>query len=153
LWGVAGVDFSGAAVWDRFTAGGAEVVRLPDAVVQGQAVTRGLWMGVEPSGQPALDADTWLGLEAASGVARVVAATAEQFVPQMVNLELVGGVNFQKGCYPGQEIVARSLNTCYCSYPLGLMLIILISLVPDICRKSDNRHHLKCNTGIFHITI
>jgi hypothetical protein len=108
LWGVAGVDFSGAAVWDQFTAGGAEVVRLPDAVVQGQAVTRGLWMGVEPSGQPALDADTWLGLEAASGVARVVAATAEQFVPQMVNLELVGGVNFQKGCYPGQEIVARS---------------------------------------------
>ena len=34
---------------------------------------------------------------------RIVAATVEQFVPQMVNLELVGGVNFQKGCYPGQE--------------------------------------------------
>jgi folate-binding protein YgfZ len=43
-----------------------------------------------------------------SGVARIVAATVEQFVPQMVNLELVGGVNFQKGCYPGQEVVARS---------------------------------------------
>ena len=41
-------------------------------------------------------------------MARVTAATVEQFVPQMVNLELVGGVNFQKGCYPGQEIVARS---------------------------------------------
>lgn len=39
---------------------------------------------------------------------RVVAATAEQFVPQMVNLELVGGVDFQKGCYTGQEVVARS---------------------------------------------
>ena len=39
---------------------------------------------------------------------RVVAATVEHFVPQMVNLELVGGVNFQKGCYPGQEVVARS---------------------------------------------
>jgi folate-binding protein YgfZ len=37
-----------------------------------------------------------------------VHATVEQFVPQMVNLELVGGVSFQKGCYPGQEIVARS---------------------------------------------
>jgi folate-binding protein YgfZ len=35
-------------------------------------------------------------------------ATVEQFVPQMVNLELVGGVDFQKGCYPGQEVVARS---------------------------------------------
>jgi folate-binding protein YgfZ len=43
-----------------------------------------------------------------SGTPRVVAATGEQFVPQMVNLELVGGVNFQKGCYPGQEVVARS---------------------------------------------
>jgi folate-binding protein YgfZ len=37
-----------------------------------------------------------------------VAATVEQFVPQMINFELVGGVNFKKGCYPGQEIVARS---------------------------------------------
>jgi hypothetical protein len=36
-----------------------------------------------------------------SGVVRITAATTEQFVPQMVNLELVGGVNFQKGCYPG----------------------------------------------------
>ena len=43
-----------------------------------------------------------------SGIARIVAATSEHFVPQMVNLELVGGVNFQKGCYPGQEVVARS---------------------------------------------
>jgi folate-binding protein YgfZ len=38
----------------------------------------------------------------------VVPGTWEHFVPQMVNLELVGGVNFKKGCYPGQEVVARS---------------------------------------------
>ncbi len=43
-----------------------------------------------------------------SGVAQVTAETSEAFIPQMVNLELVGGVNFQKGCYPGQEIVART---------------------------------------------
>jgi folate-binding protein YgfZ len=43
-----------------------------------------------------------------AGVPWVVAATTEQFVPQMLNLELVGGVNFRKGCYPGQEVVARS---------------------------------------------
>ena len=36
------------------------------------------------------------------------AATSGQFVPQMLNYELVGGVDFKKGCYPGQEIVARS---------------------------------------------
>jgi folate-binding protein YgfZ len=43
-----------------------------------------------------------------AGIAQVTSATLEQFVPQMINLELVGGVNFKKGCYPGQEIVARS---------------------------------------------
>jgi len=55
-----------------------------------------------------LPADAWADLEVRSGVVRVVAATSEQFVPQMVNLELVGGVSFKKGCYPGQEVVARS---------------------------------------------
>lgn len=43
-----------------------------------------------------------------SGIAQVTAETSEAFIPQMVNLELIGGVNFQKGCYPGQEIVART---------------------------------------------
>jgi folate-binding protein YgfZ len=43
-----------------------------------------------------------------AGVPLVTAKTQEQFVPQMINLELLGGVNFKKGCYPGQEIVARS---------------------------------------------
>ena len=38
----------------------------------------------------------------------VFAATQESFVPQMINFEVLGGVNFKKGCYPGQEIVARS---------------------------------------------
>lgn len=43
-----------------------------------------------------------------AGVPLIAAATQEQFVPQMINFELLGGVNFKKGCYPGQEIVARS---------------------------------------------
>ena len=43
-----------------------------------------------------------------AGVPQITAPTQEQFVPQMVNFELIGGVNFKKGCYPGQEIVARS---------------------------------------------
>ncbi len=38
----------------------------------------------------------------------IEAATVDRFVPQMVNFELLGGVNFSKGCYPGQEVVARS---------------------------------------------
>jgi tRNA-modifying protein YgfZ len=43
-----------------------------------------------------------------AGIPQITAATQEQFVPQMINFELLGGVNFKKGCYPGQEIVARS---------------------------------------------
>jgi hypothetical protein len=57
---------------------------------------------------PALDSATWQRLEVLSGVPRITAATVEQFVPQMINLERVGGVDFHKGCYPGQEVVARS---------------------------------------------
>ena len=43
-----------------------------------------------------------------AGIPQIKQSTQEQFVPQMVNYDLIGGVNFQKGCYPGQEIVARS---------------------------------------------
>jgi len=50
----------------------------------------------------------WRLSEIRAGVPQITASTQEQFVPQMVNYELIGGVNFKKGCYPGQEIVARS---------------------------------------------
>jgi len=42
-----------------------------------------------------------------AGVPLLSASVSEQFIPQSVNLDLAGGVSFQKGCYPGQEIVAR----------------------------------------------
>jgi len=50
----------------------------------------------------------WRLTEIHAGMPHITQATQEQFVPQMVNFELIGGVNFKKGCYPGQEIVARS---------------------------------------------
>lgn len=50
----------------------------------------------------------WQWLEVASGMPLVTGATQDHFVPQMINLELIGGVSFHKGCYPGQEIVART---------------------------------------------
>lgn len=50
----------------------------------------------------------WQWLDIAHGFPWIAAATQDKFVPQMVNLELIGGVNFQKGCYPGQEVVART---------------------------------------------
>ena len=82
-------------------------IRLPDA----HGVPRGLWCGSAAGTAPALPpmpVDVWDRLEVESGVARIVAATVEQFVPQMLNYEAVGGIDFRKGCYPGQEVVARS---------------------------------------------
>ena len=49
----------------------------------------------------------WRLLDIENGIPTVFASTSEHFVPQMTNLQLVGGVSFKKGCYPGQEVVAR----------------------------------------------
>lgn len=54
------------------------------------------------------DAASWQLSAIHAGVPQISKATQEQFVPQMINFELLGGVSFKKGCYPGQEIVARS---------------------------------------------
>ena len=51
--------------------------------------------------------DYWQWLDIMSGIPTVTAATQEAFVPQMANMELINGVSFSKGCYPGQEVVAR----------------------------------------------
>jgi folate-binding protein YgfZ len=110
LWGLAGnVAGLPAAPWQRATLAGGDLIRLHDGRdAGGTAVPRALFAGAEPPVPPTLAAERWRWLEATSGVARIVGATVEQFVPQMVNLELVGGVDFGKGCYPGQEVVARS---------------------------------------------
>lgn len=52
--------------------------------------------------------EDWRLLDIHAGIPAVYDATADQFVPQMVNLHTLGGVNFQKGCYVGQEVVART---------------------------------------------
>jgi folate-binding protein YgfZ len=90
------------------------VLRLADAF----GAPRYLWLTSVDAALAALPAlkdtlalggtDAWELSGIHAGIAQVTSATLEQFVPQMINLELVGGVNFKKGCYPGQEIVARS---------------------------------------------
>jgi len=50
----------------------------------------------------------WRAADIVAGLPWIVSATQDLFVPQMINFELVGGVSFTKGCYPGQEVVARS---------------------------------------------
>ncbi len=58
--------------------------------------------------KPDAAAEDWALAEIRAGRPLIAQATQDQFVPQMVNLELSGGVDFKKGCYPGQEIVARA---------------------------------------------
>ena len=90
------------------------LIRLPDA----DGVPRSLWIAdpaqaiaawpmLVETMKPA-SAASWRLTEIEAGIPWVVSATQEKFVPQMINFELVGGVSFKKGCYPGQEIVARS---------------------------------------------
>jgi len=55
-----------------------------------------------------VDASYWEWLEIQAGIPEVYPSTQEEFVPQMLNLDLLDGINFKKGCYTGQEIVART---------------------------------------------
>lgn len=86
------------------------VVRLDstrfEIVVDGNAAPN-LWPRLlahaRPVGTPA-----WQWLDIRAGVPLITRRTAEEFVPQMADFERLGGVSFHKGCYPGQEIIART---------------------------------------------
>ena len=81
------------------------------ALYPADSVPRALWLaptGTPEPQAPALPLEAWLASEVRAGVAGITAPVVEQFVPQMLNHESVDGVNFKKGCYPGQEVVARS---------------------------------------------
>ncbi|MBI4986278.1 MAG: folate-binding protein YgfZ [Rhodocyclales bacterium] len=89
-----------------------QIVRLDErrfvlAVEPAAAAT--VWQRLCAKARPVGSA-AWRWLEIAAGQPRIVAGTQEAFVPQMANFEVpaVGGVSFTKGCYPGQEIVARA---------------------------------------------
>lgn len=99
-------ETEGLPAWGKRDDAEGAWIRLPD--VDGLARA---WRVT--SAASALAADpvalrAWQQLEIDSGIVTIEAATVDQFVPQMLNFELIGAVNFQKGCYPGQEVVARS---------------------------------------------
>jgi folate-binding protein YgfZ len=94
------------------TVSGGLAIRLDDsrwllAIEAGAAAEQ--WQALTATATP-VGLAAWQWLEISAGQPRVVAATQEAFVPQMLNMELpaVAGVSFSKGCYPGQEIVART---------------------------------------------
>ena len=105
VWGV--LDTPPAQAWQLSRDGDAVQIALPAQPGSGRALR------VQPVAAPApagaeISTDDWAWAEVAAGQAWVRGATVEAFVPQMINFEVLGGVNFKKGCYPGQEIVARS---------------------------------------------
>lgn len=109
LYGLAGDAVQGASspVWAVQAVADARCINLYPA----RGVARQLWLAPVDAPAPAgpqLASGLWLWSEVLSGVATLSAPVAEAFVPQMLNYESVGGVNFKKGCYPGQEVVARS---------------------------------------------
>jgi folate-binding protein YgfZ len=93
--------------WVLTRVGDACVVNLYSA----NGVARQLWVAPLGAALPhgeVLSLESWAWSEVRSGIATLTLPVFEAFVPQMLNYESVGGVNFKKGCYPGQEVVARS---------------------------------------------
>ena len=66
-----------------------------------------VWQALAQQATPA-GAHSWDWVQIRAGIPWITAATQDRFLPQMVGLDAIGGVSFDKGCYPGQEIVARS---------------------------------------------
>jgi tRNA-modifying protein YgfZ len=100
-----------AAPWQAVAPSGAHAVALYPAVLGDVRHSRALWLA--PQGQPLpagpeAATEVWRWAEVLSAVPLLSQPVFEAFVPQMLNYESVGGVNFKKGCYPGQEVVARS---------------------------------------------
>lgn len=88
------------------------VVRVPGPGARFELIgtvdrLRSLWQRLAAEATP-VDAQAWERLEIEAGLPCVYPETAEAFVPQMLNLDLLGGISFKKGCYTGQEVVARA---------------------------------------------
>ena len=91
--------------------GDAVVMRVPGPVPRFEilgppSAMETLWDGLAKSAT-LVDADFWALLNIRAGIPCVFPETSDAFVPQMANLQLLGGVSFKKGCYTGQEVVAR----------------------------------------------
>ena len=96
-------------VWGEASSGETFSVSAADgAVLVKFENMRTLLISSEAPHGTAVDETRWTLDEIRAGRPLITAATQELFVPQMVNLHTLGGVDFKKGCYPGQEVVART---------------------------------------------
>lgn len=94
------------------TAAGLAIVRVPDAaprwLIIGPATATAELTGALAIAPGAHGESEWRRLDIEAGLPRIRAATAGRFVAQMVNLDCLGAVDFRKGCFPGQEVIART---------------------------------------------
>jgi len=98
--------------YELVTLDNAAIVKLPGGKPRFEIFTDitnapAIWDALSKHAKTA-DAQYWEWLEIQAGIPEVYLKTQEEFVPQMLNLDLLDGINFKKGCYTGQEIVART---------------------------------------------
>ncbi|MDR3300083.1 MAG: folate-binding protein [Candidatus Accumulibacter sp.] len=137
----AGLDAPSAALTtSRFA--DASVIRLDErryvvAAANGAAIR--VWQALAAIAAP-VGAPVWQWLDVAAGIPWIGEATREAFVPQMADFDRIGGVSFHKGCYPGQEIVARArylgkvkrhFYRCRAAAPITAGLHIYPAATPD----------------------
>jgi folate-binding protein YgfZ len=131
-----------AAAMGAAGAANASVIRLDDrryVVVAASGAAARIWQETSAIAVPA-GAPAWQWLDVAAGIPWIAEATREAFVPQMANFDKIGGVSFHKGCYPGQEVVARAkylgkvkrhLYRVRAAGPLAAGLSIFPAATPD----------------------
>ena len=122
LWAVAGLVSAGppaaqptpaCARWQGLPDEPDGVARADDSIVVRLPGARARWLAVGPAGRsgaaaaPAL-LELWQRLAIEAGEPQVYAATSGEFVAQMLNLDALGAIAFEKGCYTGQEVIARA---------------------------------------------
>ncbi|MEO5573231.1 MAG: folate-binding protein YgfZ [Gammaproteobacteria bacterium] len=100
-----------ACVQINFAGADISIVRVPGAQarfeIYGEVdAMKTLWNELADDVTP-VGAGVWKLLDIRNGIPTIYSATVDAFVPQMINLHEINGVSFKKGCYPGQEIVAR----------------------------------------------
>ena len=96
---------------DSVQQNGITIMRIPGPTPRFEFIAQpeqamGLWQSFATTAKTT-NWGLWSLLDIRSGIPTIHAGTAEAFVPQMVNMQLINGVSFDKGCYVGQEVVAR----------------------------------------------
>ena len=92
---------------DTHTATWPIIARVADAFGQPRAMAIGRAEALSVLRTQEMSTAHWYASDISAGLPWVCEATKEAFIPQWINLDLIGGLVFDKGCYPGQEVISR----------------------------------------------